>query len=365
VQYNYFQRRYPTDIITRTCEPKIAFIAARLVYALHEDRVKPSKALGEFLLEASRALSPVRAALLKTKRPSPGATVKVRGRFVATALAAVLACPALADVTPGGATPPRYSIGNFTGGGASPLNYIEVSGGVNRTQNFESLYLEKTISPDASFSLFAGYQRYEQQGDTEAVSGFTNIGLAYKRVLYAIPDRFTLSLSPMLELPTSSGGSGEESHPRAGGEVLFEIGFIHLPESIRLLRPTYLEGDSGWDSKVTGARDDQFWSDLSLGYSLKYLDTEAARSMPRLFRHLSPYLEFSYAQYLSAHRNSSIPDFELTPAISWFNDIYEIDLGVEIPVNAGASSAGTVSFVWSLGVSYDQLIPALGWNLFH
>lgn len=263
---------------------------------------------------------------------------------------------------PAGATPPRYSIGNFTGGGASPLNYVEISGGVDRTQNFESLYLEKTISSDASFSLFAGYQRYEQQGDMEAVSGFTNIGLAYKHVLYAIPDKFTLSLSPMLELPTSSGGIGEESHPRAGGEGLFEIGFIKLPESLRLLRPAYIEGDAGWDSKVTGARDDQLWSDLSVGYSFQYLDN--AQVMPVLLRHLSPYLEFSYAQYLSAHRNSSIPDFELTPAVSWLNDTYEIDLGLQIPVNAGASSAGAVSFVWALGVNYDQVIPALGWNPF-
>lgn len=261
-----------------------------------------------------------------------------------------------------GATPPRYSIGNFTGGGASPLNYLEISGGVDRTQNFESLYLEKTISSDASFSLFAGYQRYEQQGDMEAVSGFTNIGLAYKHVLYAIPDKFTLSLSPMLELPTSSGGIGEESHPRAGGEGLFEIGFIKLPESLRLLRPAYIEGDAGWDSKVTGARDDQLWSDLTVGYSLQYL--ENARVIPYLLRHLSPYLEFSYAQYLSAHHNSSIPDFELTPAISWLNDTYEIDLGLQIPVNAGASGAGAVSFVWALGVNYDQVIPALGWNPF-
>ena len=279
------------------------------------------------------------------------------------ALAAILPYPTdAAALTLAGATPPRYSIGNFTGGGASPLNYLEISGGVDSTQNFESLYLEKTISSDASFSVFAGYQRYEQQGDMEAVSGFTNIGLAYKHVVYAIPDKFTLSLSPMLELPTGSGGIGEESHPRAGAEGLFEIGFIKLRESMRLLRPAYIEGDAGWDSKITGARDDQLWSDLAVGYSIQYL--ENAQVIPSLLRHLSPYLECSYAQYLSAHRNSSIPDFELTPAISWLNDTYEIDLGLQIPVNAGASSAGAVSFVWALGINYDQAIPALGWNPF-
>ncbi len=269
--------------------------------------------------------------------------------------------PGSACAAPGVGGAPRYSIGNFTGGDATPLNYLEISGGVDRTQNFESLYLEKTISSESSFSLFTGYQRYEQQGDTEAVSGFTNIGLAYKHVLFAVPQEFTFSISPMLELPVGSRGIGEESHPRAGGEVLFEQGFLKLPDSMRTLRPVYIEGDSGWDSKITGARDDQVWADLTLGYSLEYLDAKVAPSMPHFFRQLSPYLEFSYAQYLSAHRNSSAPDFELTPAISWMNDIYEIDLGVEVPVN---SAAGAVSFVWALGVSFDQLVPALGWTPF-
>ena len=52
-----------------------------------------------------------------------------------------------------------------------------MSGGVDRAQNFESLYLEKTVSPNSSFSLFAGYQRLEQQGEDASSSGFTNLGL--------------------------------------------------------------------------------------------------------------------------------------------------------------------------------------------
>jgi hypothetical protein len=282
----------------------------------------------------------------------------------ATILAAFVSF--LLSAGPAGATAaPRYSISNFTGGNATPLNYFEVSGGVDRTQNFESLYLEKTISSLSSFSLFAGYQRYEQQGETRAVSGFTNIGLAYKHVLLFLPqNEFTFSISPTLELPVGSRNVGEESHPRAGGEVLFEQGLVKLPDSLRTLRPGYIEGDAGWESKVTGARDDQLYADLTVGYSLDHLDEDLVRSLPHLVRDLSPYLDFSYAQYLSAHRNSSAPDFELIPAVSWMNDIYEIDLGVEIPVNGAASSTGAVSFVWALGVSYDQLVPALGWNPF-
>ena len=88
-----------------------------------------------------------------------------------------------------------------------------------------------------------------------------------------------------------------------------------------MLRPAGIEGDAGFESKVTGARDDLLNADLELEYSLGYLDANvAAKSIPMLLRNLTPHLDFDYAQYLSAHNNSSAPDFELTPAIAWMND---------------------------------------------
>ena len=83
--------------------------------------------------------------------------------------------------------PSRSFVGNFIGNDATVENYLSVSGGVDRTQDFESLYLEKTISPKSSFSLFVGYQRLEQEGEFTSASGFTNLGLAYKRVLVTLP----------------------------------------------------------------------------------------------------------------------------------------------------------------------------------
>ena len=75
--------------------------------------------------------------------------------------------------------PQRALVGNFIGYDALPENYFSISGSVDRTQNGESLYLEKTISPDSSFSLFAGYQRLEQEGETTV--GF-DAYLRFKRV---------------------------------------------------------------------------------------------------------------------------------------------------------------------------------------
>jgi hypothetical protein len=118
---------------------------------------------------------------------------------------------------------------------------------------------------------------------------------------------------------------------------------------------------------VTGTRDDLTSADLELEYSLAYLEANVARdSVPHGLRDLVPHLDFDYAQYLSAHRNSSAPDFELTPAIAWLNSTFEINLGVQVALNrASSSDTGAIAFVWLLGVSYDQILPALGWTPFH
>ena len=285
-------------------------------------------------------------------------TVKL---LIALGIASTLLCVGTADADP----PARSFVGNFIGNDATVENYLSVSGGVDRAQNFESLYLEKTISPTSSLSLFVGYQRLEQEGEDEALSGFSNLGLAYKQVLLALrPNEFVLTISPSLELPVGDS-KVSETHPRAGGDVLFQKGFGDLPDSLGMLQPFGIEGDAGWESKVTGARDDLLNADLELEYSLGYLDANvASNSVPTLMRNLTPNLDFDYAQYLSAHSNSSEPDFELTPAIAWLNDTFEVNLGAQIPLNRASQGTGRVAFVWLLGVSYDQLVPALGWNLF-
>ena len=284
-------------------------------------------------------------------------TVKL---FVLLAIASIL------GVSTARADPPSRSfVGNFIGNDATVENYLSISGGVDRAQNFESLYLEKTISSDASLSLFVGYQRLEQEGEDEAISGFSNLGLGYKHLLLALPaNEFILTINPTLELPVGDSRVSE-THPRAGGDMLFQKGFGDLPESLAMLRPAGIEGDAGFDSKVTGARDDLLDADLELEYSLGYLDANVAPgSVPTLLRNLTPHLDFDYAQYLSAHNNSSAPDLELTPAIAWMNDTFEVNLGAQIALNRASSGTGAVAFVWLLGVSYDQLLPALGWTPF-
>ena len=147
--------------------------------------------------------------------------------------------------------------------------------------------------------------------------------------------------------------------------MLFQKGFGDLPESLGMLRPAAIEGDAGFESKVTGARDDL----LNARPRARVLARLPRRECCARFRasraaQLTPHLDFDYAQYLSAHNNSAAPDFELTPAIAWMNDTFELNLGVQVALNHASSGTGAVAFVWLLGVSYDQLVPALGKNLF-
>ncbi len=41
-----------------------------------------------------------------------------------------------------------------------------------------------------------------------------------------------------------------------------------------------------------------------------------------------------------------------------------MNFGVQVAVNHAAAGTGAVAFVWVLSVSYDQLVPALGWTPF-
>lgn len=261
--------------------------------------------------------------------------------------------------------PQRALVGNFIGYDALPENYFSISGSLDRAQNGESLYLEKTISPDSSFSLFAGYQRLEQEGET--TTGFTNLSLAYKHVLISIPQHeFMLSLAPEAELPVGNRSVGSESHARAGFDLIFAKGFGDLADSLATLRPAALEGDVGWETKVTGARDDLVAATAEVEYSLAYLDENVARfSVTHALRNLTPHLDFDYAQYMDAHRNSTAPDFELTPGVAWLNSTFEVNLGAQVALNHASSSSGAVAFVWLVGVSFDQIVPALAWTPFH
>src|ERR1700720_2953095 len=289
------------------------------------------------------------------------------GSMSTVKLLVVLGIASILGVSTARADPPARSfVGNFIGNDATVENYLSIAGTVDKAQDSESLYLEKTVSSKSSFSLFVGYQRLEQEGEQTSASGFSNLGLAYKRVLLSLPlHEFVFTISPSLELPVGSRSVGSESHPRAGGDLLFQKGFADLPDSLSMLRPAGIEGDAGWESKVTGARDDLLSADLELEYSLNYLDANVAGgSVPHALRDLTPHLDFDYAQYLSAHRNSSQPDFELTPGLAWLNSTFEINLGIEVAVNRAAQGTGAVAFVWLLGVSYDQLVPALGWMPF-
>jgi hypothetical protein len=50
--------------------------------------------------------------------------------------------------------------------------------------------------------------------------------------------------------------------------------------------------------------------------------------------------------------------------VAWLNSIFEVNIGVQVAVNHSASTTGAVAFVWLVGVSPDQIVPALGWTPF-
>ena len=270
---------------------------------------------------------------------------------------ALLAHSHVAEADP----PPRNYVGNFLGYNAEPSDYFSLQGQESSGLTAVSGYLEKRLSPESSISIFGGMEQYIGLGG----NGWNNIELSYKHIVLDLREYEVLfSVAPSLEIPVGNPEVAE-THPRGGADFLYEKGFAELPDSLAPLRAFALEGDFYWDSKLTGARDDLIYTNAELEYSIEYLDENVIHVTTNEFlRYLTPHLDFDYAQYFSAHRNSPHPYFALTPAIAWLNPTFEVNLGVQVAMNPASSGSGSVAFVWLVGVSLDQIWKGFGWTPF-
>jgi hypothetical protein len=288
-------------------------------------------------------------------------------RGASTAIAAVLFITTIAagprEVSADAFT--RAFVGNFIGYSAAPENYFSLSGASSRADNSASFYIEKTISTDSSLSLLGGIRRLDLE--TGVATGWDNIAFSYKHLIASAgTHEFALAANPFIEIPTGTTSTGAESHPRWGIEILAQKGFADLPETLRALRAAAVEGDVAWETKVTGAQDDLVSGDLQIEYSIDYFDRYTCPGCAgEELRGFTPHLDLDYDPYPSAHRNISSPVLYLVPAIAWLNSIFEINLGAEVALNRGSSSDGAVAFVWLLGVSLDEIVPAAQWTPFH
>jgi hypothetical protein len=268
-----------------------------------------------------------------------------------------LAEPARADLSR------RYFVGNFLGYSAQPYDYISLSGAVSRGADSGLLYFEKTVSSVSSLSVSASIQHY---GGNDHATGWNNLDFSYKQtVLEWDAADFLLSLGPNLEVPNGDESIGASQHTKAGADLLFVKGLVEVPDSLAALRAFQFEGDYFWDANISGPSENLLFTNTEIEYSIGYLDKYVRGVQVNEFLgHLTPHLDFEYAQYLSTRENSVAPDFELTPGVAWINRIFEINLGVQIGMNHGSTATGNVAFVWLFGVAFDEVWPALGWTPF-
>ncbi|MBV8771504.1 MAG: hypothetical protein JO166_04100 [Deltaproteobacteria bacterium] len=259
----------------------------------------------------------------------------------------------------------RVFVGNFIGYSADPVNYFSVSGASSRGGSSASFYLEKALSKNSSISLLAGIERLNIE--TGLATGWDNLSFSYKHTIWSVPtDEFALALNPFFELPVRTPEAGAESHSRWGIELLAQKGLADLPKSLHVLRAAAMEGDVAWESKVTGAPDDLVSADAEIEYSIDYFDRYTCPGCAgEELRDFTPHLDLNYIQYTSAHRNISSPLFYLVPALAWLNSAFEINLGIEVALNRGSSSEGSVGFVWLVGVSLDDILPGAKWTPFN
>jgi hypothetical protein len=268
-----------------------------------------------------------------------------------------LAEPARADLSQ------RYFVGNFLGYTAEPYDYISLSGSTSRSADSGLLYFEKTVSPVSSFSVSASLQHY---GGNDHATGWNNLDFSYKQAILKFDSAdFLLSVGPNLEVPNGDDSIGASPDTKAGADVLFEKGLVEVPDSLAALRAFQFEGDYFWDANVHGPGEHLLFTNTEIEYSTQYLDKYVNGYRVNAFlSHLTPHLDFEYSQYLSSRENSVAPFFQLTPAVAWIGQIFEINLGVQVGLNHESTETGNVGFVWLFGVGFDELWPALGWTPF-
>ncbi len=174
--------------------------------------------------------------------------------LLALGIASTLLCVTIARADPS----PRLFVGNFIGNDATVENYLSISGGArSRCRTPSPSYLEKAISPESSFSLFgrlpaprAGRRGRESQRMEQSRSRL-------QAPLLPLPATNSVpTLIPTSSCRLATAMSAEISYSRRRRSCSLK----RVRRPARFARgccgPRPSRATCGFDSKVTGARDD-------------------------------------------------------------------------------------------------------------
>lgn len=231
------------------------------------------------------------------------------------------------------------------------------------SSNFQfSFSLEKTITSDFSIEVGDAVNRYSAH-DEGAVSGMSNLQILPKWAIYtSVEHEMRLAVGGEIYPSTGDISAGAYSHTRAGPMMMFAKGAGDLPEQDlwRYLRPFSLQADAGYLPTWSGPQSGLIFADACIGYQLYYLTDEGVPlPMPYAMRGLAPFVEFDYQQIGVGKRFNTPPDWRITPAIGYGNDVYTMTIGTQVGINPTGNANVRGAIIALLDVQMDRLWPAV------
>jgi hypothetical protein len=229
------------------------------------------------------------------------------------------------------------------------------------SSNFQFAFSqEKTLSENLSIEVGDAVNRYSPRNG-EPVGGMSNLQILPKWAFYSsVEHEMRIALGGEIILSTGEIDAGAYSHTRAGPMLMFAKGAGDLPErgTWRYLRPFSLQADAGYLPTWSGPESGLFFADACLGYQFYYLADEGVPlPIPAVLRGIAPFVEFDYQQVGVGKRYSTPPDWRITPALAYWNDIYQVTVGAQVGINPTGNANARGAIIALLDVQMDRLWP--------
>jgi len=196
-------------------------------------------------------------------------------------------------------------------------------------------------------------------GGTE--DGFQNLGVGIKQEVFRNGRHEAIvSLAAAVEAPTGTERIGSEDHAALEVLGLFAKGFGDVPASLSALRPLALQGDVRVETPLGEGRPvNEFLWNAALSYDLRVLHEQA--SFPAYLEPLAFVAEFNFATHLNGPARGESESF-VTAGVIYSRENFQVGVALQFPMSGGEDASFTV--LPTVAIFYDQLLPALGRNLF-
>ncbi len=218
-----------------------------------------------------------------------------------------------------------------------------------------------------SLATFTRIGRHRQRRfRTQLLSGFGDFEILTKYAfLTSARHELRIAFGSDLFLTNGNPSAGCSTHTYVGPILMSSKGMGDIPDLsvIRYLRPLALQADVEDVIRTGGTVGNQVNAEWVVSYQFSYLsDYVRDIGLPPFIRALSPFGEFTYAQFVQGGAGSTQPDLRVLPGIAYVNGPYQVSLATMYSLNRVETQATHAAVIAMLSLTLDQLLTEFGWT---